>query len=471
MEKVLLKRATSEGILLLLLTSMLTVVFNIPPVKADETIYIRSDGSVDPPTAPIQRNEDVYLLTNDIHNSSIIVQRDNMTLDGNGHMLQWFQKYYGGIDLYIRKNITITNIVISGFLYGIRLDSSCNNKIINNTILGSNCGIMLVESSNNNILENNTLTNNDSAIEVSRSSNNTLLGNKVSNNVYGIFLYTSTYSTLRGNTMTANKYNFFVGFFFKEYYLHDIDTSNIVDGKPIYYWINRYNETVPMDAGCIVVVDSANITVKNLEIKNNWPGIALAYTVNSLIENVTVIECGDGISLDHCDSCLVTGNKITSSLGAGIGLTESIHSEVACNVILNTTGAGVWLEDTYMNTIICNEIAYTRGGYGFQEFDGGGILVDDSSFCNVIGNNVTMNKYGIVLGAMLSKHNLIIRNNIKMNEDGLILFEGKNNTIYHNNFIDNRLSQVCTYYGTKNNLDSGYPSGETFGAIMLASTL
>jgi hypothetical protein len=50
-------RKTVSGILLfLLLVSTLTLAFNIQPVKAEgETIYIRADGSVYPPTAPIQR--------------------------------------------------------------------------------------------------------------------------------------------------------------------------------------------------------------------------------------------------------------------------------------------------------------------------------------------------------------------------------------------------------------------------------
>jgi len=32
---------------------MLALAFNIQPVKASGSIYIRADGSIDPPTAPI----------------------------------------------------------------------------------------------------------------------------------------------------------------------------------------------------------------------------------------------------------------------------------------------------------------------------------------------------------------------------------------------------------------------------------
>jgi hypothetical protein len=40
--------------LALLLMGMLTLAFNIQPVKASGTIYVRADGSVDFPSAPIQ---------------------------------------------------------------------------------------------------------------------------------------------------------------------------------------------------------------------------------------------------------------------------------------------------------------------------------------------------------------------------------------------------------------------------------
>lgn len=94
------RKAVSGTMLTLLLTSMLILVLNVKPVKTSGEIYIRPDGSIDPPTAPIQRIGDIYRFTDDIYNNSIVVQRDNITLDGNGHQLQGFTgfpiyNYYG----------------------------------------------------------------------------------------------------------------------------------------------------------------------------------------------------------------------------------------------------------------------------------------------------------------------------------------------------------------------------------------
>ena len=460
-----MKGTISGTMLTLLVIGALSLTFNIRAVKAEEIIYIRSNGTVDPSTAPIQRVGDVYTLTEDVYNKSIEVQRSNVILDGNNHRLQGPRSVRNvfGIHLQLRENVTITNFVISGgFIYGILLDSSSYNKVINNTILGCcTCGVEL-SWSNHNLLKNNTVMKTYEAISLEYSSYNNLHSNVVRENTCGIKLSGGTMNTLRDNVMAANRYNFFVGFFWLTNYIHDIDTSNIVDGKPIYYWINRFNETVPLDAGCVVIVNSSRIVVENLKLQNNECGVIFAYTRNSLIENVTATGNSAGILLENSDCNIITKNNLTANNGPGIALVLSNYNNVTYNIVLNSNASGIWLEDTNYNTVIGNNVAYSRPG-GPQEFDGAGILVDDSRHCKVIGNNVTRNTYGIVVGATPSVNNLVVGNNIVMNNVGLILFDAKSNRIYHNNFIANELQQVQTYFNTRGStFDCGYPSGGNY---------
>ncbi|MGC8954440.1 MAG: hypothetical protein ACP5N5_06980, partial [Desulfurococcus sp.] len=60
-----MRRKEVSGIfLLIILTITLTPAFIIQPAKAESrTIYIRADGSIDPPTAPIRRDGNVYTFT------------------------------------------------------------------------------------------------------------------------------------------------------------------------------------------------------------------------------------------------------------------------------------------------------------------------------------------------------------------------------------------------------------------------
>ena len=65
--------------------------------------------------------------------------------------------------------------------------------------------------------------------------------------------------------------------------MQDVDSSNTVDGKPIYYWVNMLDLIVPMDAGYVALVNCTNIIAENLDLRNNGQGILLVYTTNSTI--------------------------------------------------------------------------------------------------------------------------------------------------------------------------------------------
>ncbi|MCK4482232.1 hypothetical protein KAU55_03325, partial [Candidatus Bathyarchaeota archaeon] len=83
-----MSRKNVSGIVLaLLLVCMLTLLFDLQPVKASGTIYIRADGSIDPPTANIATANNVtYTFTSNI-NESIVVKKGDIIIDGKGHML------------------------------------------------------------------------------------------------------------------------------------------------------------------------------------------------------------------------------------------------------------------------------------------------------------------------------------------------------------------------------------------------
>ena len=457
------KKMVSGIILIQLLIGMSTLAFNVQTVKASGSIYIREDGNVDPPTAPIQRIGDFYMLTDNIYNKSIVVQKNDIVVDGNGYMIQGSGRPGNniGIKLSIRRNATITGTAISNFVYGILVHNSFNCTFVNNVLTHNTYGIRLYESSYYNVLTNNTAMYNLDGILLEFSRDNTLLNNKAINNSHlGILLDGGTRNTLRNNVMVGNKYNFLVGLFRLEHYIHDVDESNTVDGKPIYYWVNRCNETVPSDAGCVVIVDSSGITVENLRVKNNVFGVNLAYTRDSLVENVTATMTQVGIHLDHSDHNVITKTYAVNN-GYGIALLASRYNYLTYNFVMNSNGSGIHLEDTSYNTLIGNNVTNSHGAQ-WQEFDGAGIMVDDSAYCTLIGNNLTRNDWGIVIGATPSRYNLVIRNHMIANLIGIVLFDARFNTIYHNNFIENAQQQVRTYLDTRATFDCGYPYGGNY---------
>ena len=121
----------------LLLVVTLTIVSaslsNFSPavrvVMANGTIYVRADGSIDPPTAPISTADNItYVFIGDF-SDSIVIERDNILVDGAGFKVQG-NGTGKGISLTQRTNVTIKNATIKDFTYGIWLNQSANNRIL-----------------------------------------------------------------------------------------------------------------------------------------------------------------------------------------------------------------------------------------------------------------------------------------------------------------------------------------------------
>lgn len=215
---------------MLVLVGTLTTALNVRPVKAQEnlTITINADGSITPSKAPISTTDNVtYTFTGDIMNYSIIVNRSSIVLSGAGHALRGSGSGKG-MNLALISNVTIVNINITDFDYGVYLSSSTrdtisenyansnsldgihlhssfdNNVSWNNATANGGCGIYLDYSSGNNVSWNDA-TANICGIYAGSSSSNTISGNNASANVfYGIDLLHSSNNTVCENTVTAN---------------------------------------------------------------------------------------------------------------------------------------------------------------------------------------------------------------------------------------------------------------------------
>jgi len=162
---------------LLLFLSVVLISFpQIGTVKAEDTIYIKSDGSVDG-TELLQRNNNTYTFLNDI-SGNIVISKDFITIDGSGYSLKGSgDSSQTGINLSHRKNVTVTNLVIMNYSIGISCKpgagTTTNITILNNYIRNCDIGIEFLGSSNN-LIKYNTFKNN--AIDIAI---NYVLGNNL----------------------------------------------------------------------------------------------------------------------------------------------------------------------------------------------------------------------------------------------------------------------------------------------------
>jgi parallel beta-helix repeat protein len=344
-----MREETTAGLLLLLL---LMLAASVRPAKAQETIYIKTDGSVFPATVPISSIDNItYTLYGDLYDP-IVVERDNIILDGGGHTLLGTGSGTG-INLTRRSNVIVKNMEIKMFNEGLRLEHSLNNTICGNTMTANNWyAVFAIWSLNNTILENNITANWDgiwlkgssrynvvtrnnvtlnkyNGIGVSGSSNNEISSNNIADNGYGIWikayssnnvisgnnitgseirglrLYLSFDNTLRNNSIVGSKYNFHVWGEDLAHFVNDVDISNTVDGRPIYYWINEHDRAVPLDAGYVALVDCTRISVEDLNLKENGQGVLLANTTDSTIVNDNITKNEYGVLLFSSSSNLI----------------------------------------------------------------------------------------------------------------------------------------------------------------------
>jgi len=189
------------------LMGMLGVALKVERVEASGTITIKADGSIEPTTANITSTDNVtYTFTDNIYDE-IVVERDNIVVDGAGYTLQGTGMGSYGIYLSGRSNVTIKNIEIKGFEYGIELWwYSSNNTVSGNNITANILGGIYLGFSSNNTISGNNVTNNPFIgvwIDWS-SNNNTISGNNITNNGYGIYIYESSNNSVYHDSFINN---------------------------------------------------------------------------------------------------------------------------------------------------------------------------------------------------------------------------------------------------------------------------
>ena len=463
-----MKRVASAILLVILLTSMLCSAFKVMPVGATGTIYIRADGSIDPPTAPIQRNGDIYTLTGDIDSDAdgIVVERSNIIVDGNGYTLQGSgaETLGTGIKLSGRENVTVRNTQITAFHHNIWLLSSSNyNSISGNNMTNSSYGIALYLSSSCSISGNNITAGH--GIELSSCNFNSISGNNITNSLRGILLSEScSFNSISGNNITNS---------YRSIELWDYSNYNSISGNSL----SGNSITANEDYG-VWLYCSSNNTVSGNDITNNGNGVGIIYSFsNTVSENNIAANKNYGIFITdntryYSSNNTVSGNSIINN-GQGVSLYDSSKNTISGNIFVDD---GLVMYYSAYNVVVDNlvngkPLVYLeRKSHIAVDIAGqvvlischsirvenlnlssasAGLQVFSSSNITIVGNNITNNMYGINLGGY---YNTVFGNNIANNFDGINL-DGDYNTVFGNNITANKRSGINL--GGHNNTVSG----------------
>ena len=308
----------------------------------------------------------------------------DLTLTNNGE----------GVLFVNSDNSRIENVEASNNRWGIYLWGSSTNTLINNNVSSNEqYGIVVDAESSNNTIVNNTVDSNYGdgfgyGIQLS-GSNHTLTDNTITNNGDGLAFSPASNCTLRNNIMSGNDYNFSVGGSEHSHFIHDIDTSNLVDGKPIYYWIGEYDREIPGDAGYVGVVDSTNITVRDLTLTNNGEGVLFGNSNDSTIENVDASNNRLGIHLWGSSNNTLINSNVSSNDRYGIIMGDSSDSNTLVDNTISWNEAFGILLMSSSNTLVNNIVSH-NGAMGMKGMGGvdPGIQVGGTS---ATGNTISTN--------------------------------------------------------------------------------
>lgn len=185
-------------------------------------IYITNDGDVKPETAPIERTGNTYTLTDNIVLQTIVIQRDNIVLNGSGYLIQgnasWMgleprMKDYGnnGVIIAGQYNVNLTNLKFQSYSSGVRISGSSNINIAENfftkgtNMMDSSMGVV-IEGSSQVLVENNIFT--DTALAISANGtditikSNTL--HSVLDSIEGSIYLEGSYNRIEDNTLEGS---------------------------------------------------------------------------------------------------------------------------------------------------------------------------------------------------------------------------------------------------------------------------
>ena len=369
---------------------------------------------------------DTVFVYNGTYNENLIVNKTINLIGENKNLTIIDGNNISNLDVII---IYSDNVIINEFTIrnsgnkwpdDVGIDIRANNSYISNNILDNNyMGIYLFNVINCIISENNISNSSGRDIQLDFHSNNNTIGNNnlehgisingerniISNNtVQGALRIDKGYNIVRDNKLKE-------GLDINPKVINDVDLSNSINGKPIYYYVNETGLTVPTDAAEIILVNCQNITISNYEFNH---------------ENARAII---------------------------IGL--SSHILISNNIFRNESSA-IRIEASSNNTIIQNEI--------YSCISGISLLVKSND--NIVEKNIlvgfeTQSWIGRGLEVVDSQRNIILTNTVsEFQEVGIWLYSDSNeNKIYHNSLFNNRINAIDECYNT---WDNSYPSGGNY---------
>ncbi|WP_371804270.1 NosD domain-containing protein [Candidatus Lokiarchaeum ossiferum] len=382
-----------------------------------------------------------------------------------------------GVSLWGSSHNIFNRSDITGWNYGMNFEYSDNNTITRCNISGNENGVTFEFAEDNHLKNNSIQCVKSYNLKLRYSPNMNLTENYLSGGRSA-----NIYCFLSDGLFLSNNQLNYSGILLVDSFNHNIDTSNKLNGKSIYYYENQANIIMSgnLDVGQILLVNCEDSIITNLEISEVSRPLSVYESKNITVSNNKYTENYFGLFIYRSTECKISDNIFTHN-SIGIFSSGSWKNEIISNNCSDNERTGIWLFESENQTLKNNELdncGINIEGYrnndniidtsntingkpikyyeDYQNFtltadcETGQLVFLNCSFGNISDFKIENTSIGIIL---LSSKNLTLMNNhISNSKVGISLEWSDNNTVIRNNCSFNGIG--VELYGAEDNIFS-----------------
>lgn len=349
---------------------------------------------------------------------------DNGVTGGNGTEADPFVISGWDIDAGWDKGIEILNtnahFVVTGCYvhnsgwYAVYLENADNGTLSDNNVTSNVLGVA-ASSCENLVVSNNTISASNYYGLILMVCNGTVVSNNAisDSKFFGMVINDCIGAVLRDNLFYDDGIEMW-GTELAEFNSHDIDTSNMVNGWPIRYYVNQFGlvvDSVPV--GELILANCSDIEVTGLDISGPEVAILGAYISGLTVADCQIVNAPYSMWVTEAEDIWIRNNSISD----------------ACNDHLYIVDPGyaiyIYMSDGIL--IESNEI----NNSDFGAFMG---QVTDVTFR---GNTVTFGSYATAFGVYSATDVLVEGNNLSEKDGSVTLVDSSNCTVVDNTMYSN----------------------------------
>lgn len=339
---------------------------------------------------------------------------------------------------------------------GIRLDDVRDSVVAENAISRTGVGLDARNSQQVSAIDN-TLRRNDQGIRLDRASGNTLQGNRIAGsesaglrltaananairqnaiegNATGVMMTDSSNNALSANRLDRNDAPLRVWGPEPGHFVQRISSDNTINGRPIHYLVDAEGVTIAeaSNPGYLALVDSRDVTVRDVTLPEGSQGVLVIATRDSTIEGVRIPASERGLYLRDSVQNTLRNNRIERTNGHGVTLVRSANNHLEGNVVRANDGHGVHLRQADGATLASNDV---------RDHPDSGVHIRASRGVHLRNNKLVSNWVGVYLeggsGHRLER-NTIAKHQFAVYVEGTDTPQFRDNRLAKNRHASNR---------------------------------